>query len=193
MKPLLLSAFFCLMLTPCIVHGQTDSAYHVQLEKNKELALGFYQDLWGSNNTDQYAKYMADSYVAHDIGDRKGVTEPAIEQKEIADFFWENGDMDFTLDYQVAEGDLVATRWFWDYKPKTLLGEVMLGSNRIPIINVFRFKNGKIVELWNHRHDIDTPMTLKHTFQGVLIGLLIALIPLVWAIRLRRKLKRLTA
>lgn len=184
---------FIFLFSASFLHSQKDSAYLAQLETNKKLALGFYHDLWGSNNTDQYAKYMADTYVAHDIGDRKGVTEPAIEQKKIADFFWENGDMEFTLDYQVAEGDLVATRWFGDYKPKTLLGKVFFGSKRIPIINVFRFKDGKIVELWNHRHDIDTPQTLKFTLQGLLIGLLIALIPLIWAIRLRRKLKRSTS
>ena len=44
-------------------------------------------------------------------GDRKGVTEPAIEQKNIADFFWANGDLSGVIDYQIAEGDLVATRW----------------------------------------------------------------------------------
>jgi len=187
---------FSILIAPlvfsfCIVHAQSDSAYHAQLETNKKLAMDFYNDLWASNNTDNYVRYMAETYIANDIGDRKGVVEEAIEQKEIADFFWKNGDMEFTLDYQIAEGDLVATRWFWDYKPKTLLGKVMLGSNQIPIINVFKIKDGKIVELWNHRHDIDTGMTLRFTIKGLLIGLLIALIPTIIAVRLKRKLKRI--
>ena len=174
-------------------HAQSDSVYHAQLEVNKKLALDFYNDLWNTNNTANYEKYMAETYIAHDIGDRKGVTEPAVEQKEIADFFWSNGDMSFTLDYQIAEGDLVATRWKWNYQPKTMFGKVFLGSNEIPIINVFRIENGKIVELWNHRHDIDTPQTLRFTLKGLLIGLLIALIPTIIAIRLKRKLKRFRA
>ncbi len=162
-------------------------------EQNKALARGFYDDLWFSNNTDNYVKYMADTYIAHDIGDREGVVEQAIEQKNIADFFWENGDWHCTYDYQIAEGDLVATRWIARYEPKTLFGKIVLGKHEIPIINVFRFKDGKIVELWNHRHDIDGPMTKRFTLQGLAIGLLIALIPTFFAFRYRRKLKQLSA
>ncbi len=187
-------SLFALILTFSFTSSlaQADSAYHAQLEANKQLALDFYNDLWNTNNTDKYELYMAETYVAHDIGDRKGITEPAIEQKNIADFFWANGDLKFTLDYQIAEGDLVATRWLWNYEPKTIFGKVLLGSTEIPIINVFRIVDGKIVELWNHRHDIDTSQTLRFTLQGLLIGLLIALIPTVIAIRLKRKLKRAT-
>jgi len=159
-------------------------------ERNKEIAKNFYQDLWFSNNTDKYSDYVADEYVVHDIGDRKGVTEPAIEQKIIADRFWNNGSWESKINYQLAEGDLVATRWVATYEPSSLLGHLMIGSGTIPIINVFRINDeGKIVEIWNHRHDIDTPQTMKFTIKGLLIGLLIALIPTVIAFRLKRKLK----
>lgn len=158
---------------------------------NKALARGFYQDLWFTRNTDQYASYMADTYVAHDIGDRKGVIEPAIEQKEIADFFWANGEMSGSIDFQIAEGDLVATRWTWQFEPTTFLGRILHGRDDLPIINVFRFEDGKITELWNHRHDIDTGMPIRYTIKGFVLGLLIALLPLAWAISLRRKLARL--
>ena len=159
-------------------------------ERNKEIAKNFYQDLWFSNNTDKYSDYVADEYVVHDIGDRKGVTEPAIEQKIIADRFWNNGSWESKINYQIAEGDLVATRWVATYEPSSLLGHLMIGSGTIPIINVFRINDeGKIVEIWNHRHDIDTPQTMKFTIKGLLIGLLIALIPTVIAFRLKRKLK----
>jgi len=159
-------------------------------ELNKEVARNFYQDLWFTNNTDNYAKYVADNYVVHDIGeDRNGTTEPAITQKEIADMFWANGTWDSKIDYQIADGDLVATRWQANYTPSTLMGRVFFGKGNIPIINVFRIQDGKIVEIWNHRHDIETNMTLKFTFQGLLIGLLIALIPTIIAFRLKKKLK----
>jgi hypothetical protein len=92
------------------------------------------------------------------------------------------------IDYQVAEGDLVATRWHGSLKPKTLFGRVLAMEN-LAIINVFRIKDGKIVEIWNHRHDIETNQTLKFVIQGLLIGLLIALIPTVIAFRLRKKLR----
>lgn len=187
-----------LLFTGLFIHlyAQTDTLKLIDNEfiekRNKELALGFYQDLWFTNNTDKYTKYMADTYVAHDIGDRKGVTEPAIEQKIVADRFWENGTWDSKINYQIAEGDLVATRWEASFVPETLLGKVLFGSGTIPIINVFRFnEEGKIVELWNHRHDIDTNQTLRFTMKGLLIGLLIALIPTFFAIRFKRKLRKI--
>lgn len=161
-------------------------------DRNKEIARNFYQDLWFTNNTDKYAAYVAEEYVVHDIGDRKAVTEPAIEQKIIANLFWDNGTWDSKINYQIADGDLVATRWEATYQPSTFLGKVMFGSGTIPIINVFRInEEGKIVEIWNHRHDIDTPQTMKFTMQGLLIGLLIALIPTIIAFRLKRKLNRI--
>ena len=164
-----------------------------QTEINKEIARNFYQDLWFTNNTDNYKKYVADQYIVHDIGDRKGVTEPAIEQKNIADFFWENGEFESEIDYQIAEGDLVATRWTGSFKSNTLFGRIALETDQpISIINVFRIEDGKIVEFWNHRHDIDTPQTLKFTIKGLIIGLILALIPTIVALRLRKKLRLLT-
>ncbi|MEL6672084.1 MAG: ester cyclase [Bacteroidota bacterium] len=172
------------------VFGQNDSLS--MEDRNKAVANKFYQDLWFTNNTDRYAETVAETYIVHDTGDRKNVQEPALEQKGIADFFWENGTMKCEMDYQVAEGDLVATRWTLDFEPSTFFGRFFIGTGKIPIINVFRIKDGKIVEFWNHRHDIDTPQTMRFTFQGLMIGLLIALIPLIWALRLRRKVKKLT-
>ena len=153
-------------------HSQMDSLSTVnqmeRLERNKEIARNFYQDLWFTDNTDKYIDYVAEEYVVHDIGDRKGVTEPAMEQKIIADRFWDNGTWDSKINYQIAEGNLVATRWEATYRPSTFLGKVVFGSGTIPIINVFRInEEGKIVEIWNHRHDIDTPQTMKFTSKGL--------------------------
>ena len=171
--------------------AQVDSLSVENLTKNKEIVLKFYHDLWATNNTDKYAETVAETYVVHDIGDRKNVTEPAIEQKQIADFFWQNGDLKFELDYQVAEGDLVMTRWWADFTPTTFVGKFLIGEGKIPIINVVRIKEGKIVEFWNHRHDIDTPQTMRFTFKGLLIGLAIALIPTFFMLKYKRQVKRL--
>lgn len=160
-------------------------------EENEAIARGFYEDLWFNNRTENYASYVADTYVVHDIGDRKGVTEPASEQQAIADFFWRNGEMSGEIDYQIAQDDLVATRWIWRYEPRTLFGHVFLGRTEIPIINVFRIQDGRIVEIWNHRHDIDTRMTLPIWLQGFGVGLIIALALGVYAIILHRRIARL--
>ena len=175
-----------------LIGQATDSAQIHQMEVNKEIARNFYQDLWFTDNTDKYIDYVADEYVVHDIFDRKNVVEQARVQKEIADMFWDKGNLTGEIDYQIAEGDLVATRWQASFKPNTFTGRIY-GMEEIAIINVFRIKDGKIVEIWNHRHDIETNQTMKFTIQGLLIGLLIALIPTIIAFRLRRKLKKIKA
>ncbi len=190
-----MKTFYTLLLLAFVNHagwcsvGSTDGS--AKLEMNKKIASGFYENLWFNDHTDRYQQFVAEKYVVYDIGDRKGVTEPAAEQKNIADFFWKHGEIDAHMDYQVAENDLVANRWIMTYHPKTLFGKIFLGENTIPIINVFRIKDGKIVEIWNHRHDIDTNQTLRYVLKGLLIGLLIALVPTIVAFRLRRKLKRI--
>jgi predicted SnoaL-like aldol condensation-catalyzing enzyme len=162
--------------------------------RNKEVARAFYEDVWFSQNTDRYADYVAETYVVHDIGDRKGMTEPAVEQKNIADFFWKHGDLSGEIDFQIAEGDLVATRWRARMEPRTLVGRFLGAAPEegLPIINVFRFEDGKIVEFWNHRHDIDSGQTLRFKAQGFGLGLLLALVPAGYAVVLRRRLRRLT-
>ena len=185
MKYVALSLLYFFALS---AHGMP-FAHQQETEKNKQIALNFYKDLWGSPNTDRYSQYVAETYVVHDIGDRKGVTEQAIEQKEIADFFWKHGEMEFELDYQVASEDRVATRWIGHFTPRTLFGKIFLRKHDIPIINVFRIRDGKIVEIWNHRHDIDTTQTLRFTMKGVIIGFALVLIPFGF-IYLKRKSKK---
>lgn len=180
-------AILCLLLATASPAAEPGADKETQ---NKALARAFYQDLWFSRNTEKYDEYVAETYVIHDIGDDKGIVEPGVTQKEIADFFWENGEMSGTIDFQLAGDDLVATRWTWNYEPTTFLGKVLHGRDDLPIINVFRFEDGRIVEIWNHRHDIDTGMPIRFTLTGVFYGSLLALLPLAWAISLRRRLSR---
>lgn len=185
--------FVSLLVSQSAVTAQTlstQAAIDSLEEHNKKIARSFYEDLWFSNNTDRYSKYVAEEYVVHDIGDRKNVTERGIEQKEIADFFHSQGEMTGTIDYQIAEGDLVATRWQWKFKPTSFMFSLMGGRNQIPIINVFRFRDGKIVEIWNHRHDIDTGRGNIPFVKGLGIGLLVALFGWGTAFVLWRKGKR---
>ena len=141
-------------------------------EKNKALARKFYEKVWFSNHPEVVDEIVAAEYVVHDIGDVKGVTEEAAMQKDIAGFFWQNGEMNGRIDFQIAEGDLVATRWQWEFQPTTWWMRLLSGKNEIPIINVFRFKEGKIVEIWNHRHDIDTFQGEIPFYKGLIIGIL---------------------
>lgn len=145
-------------------------------EQNKALARRFYEQVWFSRNMSAVDELFAPTYIAHDIGDRKNSMENAEEQKKIAEFFWQRGTMTGSIDYQIAEGDLVATRWQWHFRPDVWWMKILGGREQVPIINVFRFRDGKIVEIWNHRHDIDTVQANFIFVKGLLVGLIPAFV-----------------
>ncbi|MFB0611165.1 ester cyclase [Aurantiacibacter poecillastricola] len=152
-------ALAAMLLAGCSAQAQDSDGPVDHTERNKQVAREFYEQLWFSDNTDAYADFVADEYVVHDVGDRKNVTEAAIEQKNTADLFHSFGDLSGEIDYQIAEDDMVATRWFisLDASPEAAaMG--MTDVDTVSIINVFRFNDeGKIVEIWNHRHDVELP------------------------------------
>ena len=159
-------------------------------DRNKALAREFYEDLWFSDRTNRFDRYVADEYTVHDIGDRKDIKEPAVMQKQIPDFLRSQGEMGGSIDFQIAEGDLVATRWQWKFKPTSLMLRLLGGREQIPIVNVFRYRDGKIVEIWNHRHDIDMGRNNLLFVEGLGVGLLFALFGwgtafVLWRRRLR--------
>ena len=183
MKRIWLLVVLCLIQTASVFAGEIE-------EQNKALARRFYEEVWFKNNPAVVDELVAPTYIAHDIGDRKNSMEQANEQKEIAQFFWDRGSMTGSIDYQVAEGDLVVTRWQWHFKPTVWWMKILGGEEHIPIINVFRFRDGKIVEVWNHRHDIDTGMGNFIFVKGLVVGLIPAIALLVVVFLLWRKLRK---
>lgn len=161
-------------------------------QANKALARQFYEKVWFTYNPDFVDEVFAPEYVVHDTGDRKGVTEKAYVQKEVAAFIWANTDLSASsIDYQIADCDMVATRWQGSMIPKSLMFKILGGREQIPIINVMRFENGKVVEIWNHRHDIDTPIANMKVVKGLAIGLIPAFLLLIVTLLLWRKVRQL--
>ena len=192
MKKFIIVLLMNLLFATIFVQAQ-DSASNCDKEievKNKALAKRFYEKVWFSDNPEVVKELFATEYVAHDIGDRKGITEPAEKQNEIVAFFWDNGKLSGSIDYQIAECDLVATRWQVKFEPTTWWVKLAGGRETIPIINVFRFKDGKIVEIWNHRHDIDTAQGNILAAKGFLVGLIPSLILLIVCFFLWRRLRK---
>lgn len=183
MKPLILIAvLLCTIAT--LRAGEVE-------DQNKALARRFYEEVWFKNNSAAVDELVAPTYIAHDIGARKNSMEPAEEQKKIAAYFWERGSMTGSIDYQIAEGDLVATRWQWYFEPNVWWMKILGGNEHIPIINVFRFRDGKIVEVWNHRHDIDTGQASFIFVKGLIVGLIPAIGLLIALAMMWRKMRRM--
>ncbi|MFZ1700700.1 MAG: nuclear transport factor 2 family protein [Pyrinomonadaceae bacterium] len=184
MKKAVMLVVILLVVPLAALAGETEEA-------NKALARRFYEQIWFSHNPSAVDQLVAPTYVIHDIRGLDNVSEPAQMQKDIPEFFWERGKMTGRIDYQIAEGDLVATRWQWEFEPDVWWMKALAGKQSIPIINVFRVKDGKIVEIWNHRHDIDTFQGKMPLYIGLAIGILPSLVLLVILIFLFRKNRRL--
>jgi steroid delta-isomerase-like uncharacterized protein len=124
-------------------------------EANKALVARFYEEVWAKGNLDVANELFAEDYERHDF--RPGNPRGPEGQKEIARTFRAAfPDLSFEIDFLIADGDFVAGRWT---ASGTHLGawagvEPTGQPMRFSAINVFRFSDGKVVELWNHRDDL---------------------------------------
>jgi predicted ester cyclase len=110
-------------------------------------------EMWASNNTDNPEKIFAAGYVNHqEPGAIGGVTsldlagwKSVVEENHSA-----FSDFQVRVLTQIAEGDLVATRWrFTAIQTGPYLGHAPTGKRATWTgVQIDRFKNGKIVESW---------------------------------------------
>jgi steroid delta-isomerase-like uncharacterized protein len=124
--------------------------------ENKELIRRFYDEVWQRGNLAVADDVFADMYERHDL--RAG--EPPLGpegQKQIAGAFRAAfPDLAWEVDFILADGEFVVGRWT---ASGTHLGawadvEATGKTMRFSGINVFRFSDGKVVEIWNHRDDL---------------------------------------
>jgi len=126
------------------------------VEENKAVIRRFCEEVWNKGNLDVMKEIFAADYVRHDL--RPGTPPPGPEgQKKIAaDFRAAFPDLNTTVDLIVAEGDMVVVRWTtegtntgpWGGIPPT-------GKHaRFSGVNIFRMRDGKVIEIWNHRDDL---------------------------------------
>lgn len=126
------------------------------VEENRSLVLRFYEQVWNQGNVNVAGEIFADDYVRHDLRPTQALPGWAGQAKIAADFRAALPDLHMVVDLIVAEGDLVAARWTtegtntgaWGGRPPTGRRATFSG------VNVFRFGDGKVVELWNHRDDL---------------------------------------
>jgi steroid delta-isomerase-like uncharacterized protein len=123
---------------------------------NKELVRRFYEDAWGRGRLDVIDDVFADDYVRHDL--RPGVPPPGPEgmKRITADFRAAFPDLQFEVDILLGEDDFVAARWTASGTHTGRWGDVEPTGRKASFsgVNIFRFANGKVVEIWNHRDDL---------------------------------------
>jgi steroid delta-isomerase-like uncharacterized protein len=129
----------------------------VSAEANKELVSQFYDEVWAQGNLEFTERVFATDYVRHDLRSTQAKPGPA-GQAEIAGAFRQAfPDLKWQVDLLIAEGDFVVGRWSASgTHAGTWAGIAPTGRQmEFSGVNIFRFdRNGKVVEIWNHRDDL---------------------------------------
>lgn len=126
------------------------------LEQNKALIRRFCEEVWNKGNLDVMGEIFADDYVRHDLRPGSPPSGPEGQKRIAADFRGAFPDLRMNIDLMVAEDDMVVVRWTTEGTNTGQWGKVApTGKHaRFSGVNIFRIRNGKVVEIWNHRDDL---------------------------------------
>lgn len=125
---------------------------NMSLEQEKSLSRRSLE-MWSSNNLDNPDDVFAKNYINHQEPDAKGGVKSLdlVEWKEVvAENHRAFSDFSVRILMQIAEGDLVATRWQFSAKQTgDYLGHSPTGKRaNWTGVQIDRFEHGKIVESW---------------------------------------------
>jgi predicted ester cyclase len=128
----------------------------MSVEDNKALVRRFYEEVWDRGNSAFAFEVFSDDYVRHDL--RATAAPPGPEgQKKIADDFRAAfPDLRVVVDLIVGEDEYVVGRWTATGTHSGRWGALEPTGRRATFsaVNIYRFENGKVVEIWNHRDDL---------------------------------------
>jgi steroid delta-isomerase-like uncharacterized protein len=128
----------------------------VSTEQNKRLVRRFYEEVWNLGNTDFAHEVFAEDYVRHDLSPTEALPGPAGQKKIADDFRAAFPDLEVVVDLIVAEEDFVVGRWTASGTQLGPWGALEPTGRRATFsaVNIFRFEDGKVAEIWNHRDDL---------------------------------------
>ncbi len=123
----------------------------MSLEDNKALAQRWLDEVWNKGDLSLIDELIAPNYVLHDPV-RPGLEGRARIKESIAMFRRAFPDLSFTIEDQVAERDIVVTRYIIQ---GTHLGPLMgipaTGKRgTITGIDIYRVTDGQIEEAWSN-------------------------------------------
>jgi predicted SnoaL-like aldol condensation-catalyzing enzyme len=116
---------------------------------NKKIVVEFYQKLFGDKDISAIDQYIVEDYIQHNPVAADG-------RQALKDFAnkWIANQPKTQVDFQkvVADGDLV----FLHIKTKSISGK------DLSLVDIFRLKNGKIVEHWDIMQEVPEKSANPH-------------------------------
>ena len=127
----------------------------MSVEENKALVRRFYEEVWDKGNTAFAHEVFADDYARHDLRPTQALPGPEGQKKIADDFRAAFPDLRVKVDLVVGEEDFVVGRWTASGTHLGPWGSLEPTGRRATFsaVNIYRFENGKVAEIWNHRDD----------------------------------------
>src|SRR4249920_1034218 len=124
--------------------------------ENKALVGRFYDEVWVTGNLDAADEVFAPDYVRHDFRATEALPGPEGQKKIASEFRAAFPDLRFEVELLIADGDYVVGRWTASGTNLGPWGSLEPTGRPVTFsaVNIFRFEDGKVAELWNHRDDL---------------------------------------
>jgi steroid delta-isomerase-like uncharacterized protein len=124
--------------------------------ENKAVVRRFYEEAWDQGMFDVIDEVFAENYLRHDLRPSQAEPGPEGMKRITADFRAAFPDLRFEVEIVIAEEEFVAARWTASGTHTGQWGAVEPTGRRATFsgVNIFRFANGRVAELWNHRDDL---------------------------------------
>ena len=128
----------------------------MSVDEHKAVVRRFYEEVWHKGNVAVAEEVFAPDYVRHDL--RPGTAAPGPEgQKQIAAGVRAAfPDLRFEVEIVIGEGAYGAARWTASGTHTGPWGDVEATGRSVTFsgVNIFRFEQGLVAEIWNHRDDL---------------------------------------
>jgi len=134
------------------------------IEQNKAMARRWSEDLWGRGNLAVADDIIAVDYIRNDPGDPFPARGREDVKRIVAMLRTMLPDFRIHVDAIIAEGDIVVSRYTARATDTVgYMGMPPTGKSiRTTAMQMFRFKDGRIVESWAARDDLGTLRQLGH-------------------------------
>lgn len=121
-------------------------------EENKATSRRFYEELFNRGNLDAAEEIVSSDFVLHDPNLPEEVRGPEGLKQFVTLYRNAFPDIDFTIDKQVAEDDMVGTRWVARGTHQGELMGIAPTGTRVAVeaFTLHRFSGARIAEDWAH-------------------------------------------